>query len=116
MNDRDISERCFEYIHAFFRKEAGLQDTISGVASNVRSSLQNKEMLKKLLRATILGAGGAVAGGAAGSLIKTKGITYDRNGKPKRKSRAGMGALFGGGSGVALGLLANSKQPFSSEQ
>lgn len=105
-----IVSGCFDYVRNLYRKEAGLGETVSRSAANVGGSLRDREFLKKLLRAMILGAGGAAVGGLGGSLLTTKGVTYDRYGRPKRKSRAGLGALVGGAGGAAVGLLANPKR------
>jgi hypothetical protein len=70
----------------------------------------NSDLVKMLLRAGILGAGGAALGGLGGSMLRGNGITYDKYGNPKRKSRAGWGALLGGGLGAGMGLLARQRQ------
>lgn len=103
---------CFDYVRNLYAKEAGITDSLSRGAVSLRDSLQDKENLKRLLRASLLGAGGMAVGGAAGSLLKTKGGRYDRYGRPKRQSRAGLGALLGGSAGATVGLLANPKLPY----
>ena len=113
MNDHAVVKFCFNNIR--YAKAADIRNTVTnaatGAASRVNTSLRDREFVKKLLRATILGAGGAAAGGLGGSLFKAPGITSDQYGRPKRKSRAGFGALLGGMGGATVGLLANSQSP-----
>ena len=66
------------------------------------------DLVRRLIRAGLLGAGGAAAGGLGGYFLPGGG-RFDRYGRPKRKSRAGLGALVGGGFGTGVGLLANSR-------
>ena len=58
---------------------------------------QDRDKMLQLLRAVVLGGGGAVAGGAIGAMIP---------GRKKRKSRMLTGAMLGGAAGGSLGLLA----------
>lgn len=73
--------------------------------------LPDRENLKRLLRAGLLGAGGAAIGGAVGSLFKGPITGTDETGRPKRKSRRLTGAIVGTTAGAATGLLARSKPP-----
>jgi hypothetical protein len=66
------------------------------------------DLVRRLIRAGLLGAGGAAAGGLGGYFLPGGG-RFDRYGRPKRKSRAGLGALVGGGFGSGVGLLANTR-------
>jgi len=119
MNDRMVAKFCYERVRKWYGKEAGVRDSVSsavsGAATRVNESLRDPEFVKKLLRTAILGTGGAAIGGLGGSLFKTKGVTYDRYGRPKRKTRAGLGALLGGAGGATVGLLANPKLPYENQ-
>ena len=64
------------------------------------------DLVRRMIRAGIIGAGGAAAGGLGGYFLPG-GNRIDRYGRPKRKSRAGLAALLGGGFGAGVGLLAN---------
>jgi len=66
------------------------------------------DLVRRLIRAGLLGAGGAAAGGLGGYMLPG-GKRFDRYGRTKRKTRAGLGALLGGGFGSGVGLLANAR-------